>query len=265
MKNVHKIFSPEKKGKEKISVVTCYDFSFARILNETEVDCILVGDSLGMVFQGNSSTLPVTLEEMIYHTKAVRRGAPDKFIVADLPFLSYQTSIEDGIRSAGKMMKETDCDAVKIEGGSDFICELVGILKQIGVPVIGHLGLTPQSVHVFGGHRVQGKGEESGAKLLREAIALSESGAFSMVLEMIPAELGKKVSQEAGVPTIGIGAGPDCDGQVLVLNDLLGTDPNFQPKFLKKFSDLHSIVKSAVGNYNKEVKSGEFPGKDHSF
>ncbi|EKR65017.1 MULTISPECIES: 3-methyl-2-oxobutanoate hydroxymethyltransferase [Leptospira] len=263
MKNVHKIFSPEKKGKEKISVVTCYDFSFARILNETEIDSILVGDSLGMVFQGNSSTLPVTLEEMIYHTKAVRRGAPDKFIVADLPFLSYQTSIEEGIRSAGKMMKETDCDAVKIEGGSDFICELVAILKQIGVPVMGHLGLTPQSVHVFGGHRIQGKGEESSAKLLREAVALA--GAFSIVLEMIPADLGKKVSEQVGVPTIGIGAGPDCDGQVLVLNDLLGTDPNFQPKFLKKFSDLHSIVKDAVGTYNNEVKSGEFPGKDHSF
>ncbi|AXR59649.1 3-methyl-2-oxobutanoate hydroxymethyltransferase [Leptospira mayottensis] len=265
MRNVHKVFSPEKKGKEKISVVTCYDFSFARILGETEIDSILVGDSLGMVIQGNSSTLPVTLEEMIYHTKAVRRGAPDKFIVADLPFLSYQTSIEEGIRSAGKMMKETDCDAVKIEGGSDFICELVAILKQIGVPVMGHLGLTPQSVHVFGGHKVQGKGEESGAKLLKEAIALGESGAFSMVLEMIPAELGKKVSQSIGVPTIGIGAGPDCDGQVLVLNDLLGMDPNFQPKFLKKFSNLHSIVKDAVGNYNKEVKSEEFPGKDHSF
>ncbi|UOG60815.1 3-methyl-2-oxobutanoate hydroxymethyltransferase [Leptospira noguchii] len=265
MKNIHKIFSPEKKGKEKISVVTCYDFSFARILNETEIDSILVGDSLGMVFQGNTSTLPVTLEEMIYHTKAVRRGAPDKFIVADLPFLSYQTSIEEGIRSAGKIMKETDCDAVKIEGGSEFICELVSILKQIGVPVMGHLGLTPQSVHVFGGHRVQGKGEESISKLLRESISLFESGVFSMVLEMIPAELGKKVSQEVVVPTIGIGAGPDCDGQVLVLNDLLGLDINFQPKFLKKFSNLHTIVKEAIADYDKEVKSGEFPGKDHSF
>ncbi|ONF85671.1 3-methyl-2-oxobutanoate hydroxymethyltransferase [Leptospira santarosai] len=265
MKNIHKVFSPEKKGNEKISVVTCYDFSFARILNETRIDSILVGDSLGMVFQGNSSTLPVTLEEMIYHTKAVRRGAPDKFIIADLPFLSYQTSIEEGIRSAGKIMKETDCDAVKIEGGSDFICELVSILKQIGVPVMGHLGLTPQSVRVFGGHKVQGKGEESSTKLLREAISLYESGAFSMVLEMIPADLGKRVSHEVGIPTIGIGAGPDCDGQVLVLNDLLGLDANFQPKFLKKFSDLHSIVKDAVENYHEEVRSGEFPGKEHSF
>lgn len=265
MKNIHKIFSPEKKGKEKISVVTCYDFSFARILNETEIDSILVGDSLGMVFQGNTSALPVTLEEMIYHTKAVRRGAPDKFLIADLPFLSYQTSIEEGIRSAGKIMKESDCDAVKIEGGSEFICELVSILKQIGVPVMGHLGLTPQSVHVFGGHRVQGKGEESSSKLLKESISLFESGVFSMVLEMIPAELGKKVSQEVGVPTIGIGAGSDCDGQVLVLNDLLGLDINFQPKFLKKFSNLHSIVKEAIADYDKEVKSGEFPGKDHSF
>ncbi|TGK32737.1 3-methyl-2-oxobutanoate hydroxymethyltransferase [Leptospira gomenensis] len=265
MRNVHKVYSPEKKGKEKISVVTCYDYSFAKILSETDVDSILVGDSLGMVIQGNTSTLPVTLDEMIYHTKAVRRGAPDKFIVADLPFLSYQTSIEEGIRSAGRMMKETDCDAVKIEGGSDFICELISILKQIGVPVMGHLGLTPQSVHVFGGHKIQGKGEESSAKLLREAEAISEAGAFSMVLEMIPAELGKKASLELGVPTIGIGAGPDCDGQVLVLYDLLGLDANFQPKFLKKFADLHSIVKNAVGNFHKEIKSEEFPGKDHSF
>ncbi|PJZ68105.1 3-methyl-2-oxobutanoate hydroxymethyltransferase [Leptospira perolatii] len=266
MRDVHKVFPRGNKPlPRKISVLTCYDFTFAKLLEEAEVDSILVGDSLGMVVQGQRSTLPVTLDEMIYHAKAARRGAPKTFIVTDLPFLSYQVSLEDAIQNAGRVMKETDCDAVKIEGGSDEILELVRKLERIGVPVMGHIGLTPQSINVFGGHKVQGKADQESAKLLREAKDLSNAGAFSVVLELVPAHLANEITSSIHVPTIGIGAGPGTDGQVLVLYDLLGLNKDFHPKFLKTFLDGHGAVLGAIQKYKGEVESGTYPGPENSY
>ncbi len=265
MRDVNKVFPRGKKPLEKkISVLTCYDYMFARVLEESGVDCLLVGDTLGVVFQGQSTTLPVTLDEMIYHAKAVRRGAPNTFIVVDLPFLSYQVSLEDGIRSAGKIMKESGCDAVKFEGGTPEILELIYKLEKIGIPVMGHIGLTPQSVNVFGGHKIQGKAEEDKTRLLNEAKGISDSGAFSMVFELIPSALASEISASVPIPTIGIGAGASTDGQVLVLYDFLGLNKDFHPKFLKTFMNGYSDVSEAVKKYIKEVKEGSFPGPEHS-
>lgn len=265
MRDVHKIFPKGKKPLEKkISVLTCYDFMFARIFEEAGVDCLLVGDTLGVVFQGQPTTLPVTLDEMIYHAKAVRRGAPNTFIVVDLPFLSYQVSIEEGIRSAGKIMKESGCDAVKFEGGTPDILELVYKLERIGIPVMGHIGLTPQSVNVFGGHKIQGKAEQDRIRLINEAKGLSDSGAFSIVFELIPSTLASEISSSVPIPTIGIGAGASTDGQVLVMYDFLGLNKDFRPKFLKTYLNGYEGVSNAVKNYIKEVREGSFPGPEHS-
>jgi 3-methyl-2-oxobutanoate hydroxymethyltransferase len=249
---------------EKISVVTCYDYSFARILNLSNVDCVLVGDSLGMVIQGESSTLPVTLEDMIYHTKAVRRGYKG-FVITDLPFLSYQTSFEKGIESAGRILKEAKADAVKLEGADEFVLKQVERLSKIGVPVMGHLGLTPQSFQILGGYKVQGKDLESRKKILKDAKNLQEAGAFSLVLEMIPENLAKEITESLKIPTIGIGAGRYTSGQVLVLQDLLGMNSNFNPKFLKKFTNLEEIVLLALNTYNSEVKKNLFPSQENVF
>lgn len=265
MNNIINFYQNKKRKQEPISMVTCYDYSLAKIIAHTDMDSILVGDSLGMVFQGNRSTLPVTLDEMIYHAKAVKRGAPDKCIICDLPFLSYHVSVEKAIESAGKVMKETDCDAVKIEGSSQYILELVFRLVEIGIPVMGHLGLTPQSHHTLGGHKVQGREGKDSQKISKSALDLESSGVFGVVLEMIPEELGEKITNSVRVPTIGIGAGRRTDGQVLVINDLLGIDPNFKPKFLKKYANLHEVIHNALISYDKEVKSRAFPTTENIF
>lgn len=254
-----------KKNKDKISIITCYDASFAKIISETEIDCILVGDSLGMVIQGYDSTIPVTLDQIIYHTQCVKRGAKNKFIIADLPFLSYQSSLETGILSAGKVFKETLADAVKIEGAGVKNIDLVKNLTEMGIPVMGHLGLTPQSYQILGGYKVQGKDELSANKIYEDAIQLQNAGVFSIVLEMIPMELGRRITEKVKVPTIGIGAGMYTDGQVLVLNDLLGMNKEFSPKFLKKYTNLHEVIKNSVSDYAKDVRLNLFPDIDNSF
>ncbi|MDX1958657.1 MAG: 3-methyl-2-oxobutanoate hydroxymethyltransferase [Leptospiraceae bacterium] len=258
-------FSKKKESSLPISIVTCYDYSFARLVAQTSIDVILVGDSLGMVIQGHDNTLPVTLEEMIYHTKAVKRGAVGKYIIADLPFLSYQISVEEGIRSAGKLIKETGCDAVKLEGASAKTLEIIEALCEIGIPVMGHLGLTPQSFQTLGGFKVQGKNENTANKIFEDSIELEKSGVFSMVLEMLPEKLGQKISSSLMIPTIGIGAGRYTDGQVLVMNDLLGMNEEFHPKFLKKFANLSEIVRNSLQNFAKEVLTKKFPSEENRF
>lgn len=248
---------------EPIVMLTCYDATFARLLDESGVDMLLVGDSLGMVIQGHEHTLPVTLDEMIYHCRAVARGSARAHIVGDLPFGSYQASYEDAMRAGIRLMKEGGVQSIKLEGGAR-VLDIVRGLTQAGVPVMGHLGLTPQSVHQFGGYKVQGRSEEAGETLLKEALALQESGAYAIVLEAVPAPLAERISQALEIPTIGIGAGPKCDGQVLVLYDLLGLDERFHPSFLKKYCDLSSDVKGAVSEYRDEVRQRRFPSEEHS-
>jgi len=248
-----------------ITVLTCYDVLFARILEEAGVDIILVGDSLGQVVLGYDSTLPVTLEEMIHHAGAVRRGAPHTFIVMDLPFLSYQASDEDAVRSGGRALKEAEVEAVKLEGGHASACDRVRALVQAGIPVMGHLGFVPQSVHALGGYRVQGRGPEAADRLLEEAKALEEAGCFSIVLELVPGEVAAKISRTLSIPTIGIGAGAACDGQVLVLPDALGLNPGFTPRFLKRFAELGAAAEEGVRGYLEEVRARRYPGPEHTF
>lgn len=254
-----------KRRGEKIVALTAYDALFARLLEGAGVDLILVGDSLGQVVLGYSSTLPVTLQEMIHHARAVRRGAPDTFLVLDLPFLSYQVSAEEAVRNAGQAVKETGVEAVKLEGGGPRVLKAVEALVEAGIPVMGHLGFTPQSVHVLGGPRVQGRGERERERLEREARALEAAGCFAVVLELVPGEVAREITAELAVPTIGIGAGPDCDGQILVLFDVLGLNPGFHPRFLKRFAHLDQEVRRAVEAYAAEVRGGTFPGPEHSF
>lgn len=265
MQTIINLYKEKFNKREKISVVTCYDASFAKIISEIEMDSILVGDSLGMVVQGYNSTLPVTLDEMIYHTKAVKRGAPNKYIICDLPFLSYQVSVEQGVSAGGLVIKETGCDAVKLEGANEIALETIRRLTDMGVPVMGHLGLTPQSYQVLGGYKVQGKDEKGAEKILNDAVALENAGVFSIVLEMLPEVLGEKITNALTIPTIGIGAGRHTSGQVLVINDLLGVNAEFKPKFLKRFADLNTIIKQALVAYNNEVKDGSFPREENIF
>lgn len=248
-----------------VVALTAYDVLFARLLEEAGVDIVLVGDSLGQVALGYDSTLPVTLDEMMHHASAVRRGAPDSFLVLDMPFLSFQVSVEDALRNAGRVMKETGVQAVKLEGGDERTVEVVDALVSVGIPVMGHLGLTPQSVHALGGYRVQGRGEEAAGRMADEARALEAAGAFSVVLELVPADLATEISRSLTIPTIGIGAGPGCDGQVLVLPDALGLNPGFQPRFLKRFAALHEAALDGVRAYAREVREGTYPGPEHSF
>jgi 3-methyl-2-oxobutanoate hydroxymethyltransferase len=248
----------------KIVAVTAYDALFGRLVDEAGVDCVLVGDSLNQVIAGHPSTLSATLDQMIYHAGCVRRGVTRALLVVDMPFLSYQVSREDALRACGRVMKETDAQAVKLEGGRA-VAETVRALVGIGIPVIGHLGLTPQSVHALGGYRVQGRDEEAARRLEADAKALEEAGAFSIVLELVPAELAARISRALTVPTIGIGAGAECDGQVLVLPDLLGLNDRFSPKFLKRYADLAGEVRRAVGTFADEVRTGRYPSADHSF
>lgn len=253
----------ERKGKEKIVMVTAYDFTTSRIVDEAGVDIILVGDSLGMVVLGYETTIPVTMDEMIHHTKAVVRGRKRALVVFDMPFLSYQTGKHDAVRNAGRALKETGCEAVKVEGGREQF-DTVKAMVDAGIPVMGHVGLQPQSVNVYGGYVLRGKGREA-ERILEDARAIEEAGAFAVVLEKIPSPLAKRITDELSIPTIGIGAGPYCDGQVLVFHDIVGLFEEFKPKFVKRYANIGEVSRKAVSSFIDEVKSGKFPGKEHSF
>ena len=253
-----------KKRREKIVMLTAYDFQTAILEDRSGVEMILVGDSLGMVVLGYENTIPVTLEQIIHHLKAVSRARPRAFLVGDLPFMSYQASVEDAVRNAGRLLKEGGAEGVKLEGGKRMEAVIKGILDA-DIPVMGHLGLTPQSLHQFGGYRVQGKDQASADKLIEEAQLLESIGCFSMVLEGIPWQLAKTISESIKIPTIGIGAGPECDGQVLVVNDLLGMSEGFTAKFVKQYANIGSEMSKAFEQYINEVKEGTFPDLDHSY
>ena len=253
----------KEKG-EKITMLTAYDYSTAALLDQAGVEILLVGDSLGMVVLGYETTLPVTMEEMLHHTRAVSRGTKRAMVVGDMPFMSYQVSVEDGLVNAGRFLKEADAHAVKLEGGRE-VLETVKRIVDAGIPVMGHLGLTPQSIHQLGGYGVQGKEEETAQKMIDDALALEEAGIYSLVLECVPSPLAREITQQLKVPTIGIGAGIDCDGQVLVTQDLLGIFERFLPRFVKRYAELSKPMKDAIGEYIKEVKEGIFPGSEHSF
>jgi len=253
-----------KVAGRRIVVLTCYDAVFARLLEPAGVDVLLVGDSLNQVLAGHETTLSTTLDQMIYHAAAVRRGSHRALVFVDLPFLTYQISIPEAIRNAGRVLQETGAHGVKLEGGSH-MAETVAALVDRGIPVIGHLGLTPQSVHALGGYRVQGREEKGAHRMLEDAKALEAAGACAIVLELIPASLAARISKSLAIPTIGIGAGPGCDGQVLVLHDMLGLNEQFAPKFLKHYAELGESVREAVRSFAAEVRDGKYPGKEHSF
>lgn len=253
-----------KKSGEKITMLTAYDAGFARLIDQAGIEVVLVGDSLGMVVLGYDSTVPVTMDEMIHHARAVRHGVQRALLVGDMPFLSYQVDVREAITNAGRFLKEAGCDAVKVEGGLE-ICETVKSLVRAGIPVMGHIGLTPQTAGALGGFKVQGKDAASAKMLVAAAKGLEEAGAFAVVLECIPDKLAGFISRSVGIPTVGIGAGPGCDGQVLVTHDLLGLFEKFIPKFVKKYAQLAPLIKEAVGLYRDEVKNGAFPDADHSF
>jgi 3-methyl-2-oxobutanoate hydroxymethyltransferase len=253
-----------KAAGRRIVMLTCYDAAFARLLEQAGVDVLLVGDSLNQVLAGHETTLSATLDQMIYHAGAVRRGAPRSLVFVDLPFLTYQVSIAEAIRNAGRVLQESGANGVKLEGGRP-MAETVRALVDRGIPVIGHLGLTPQSVHALGGYRVQGRDEAAAERLVADARALEEAGACAIVLELLPSALARRISAGLTVPTIGIGAGPGCDGQVLVLHDMLGLNEGFNPKFLKRYAELGEAVRGAVRAYAAEVREGSYPGPGHSF
>lgn len=253
----------KKQNKEKITMLTCYDYSTAVLLDRAGIDVMLVGDSVGVVFSGYENTLPVTVDEILYHTKAVCRGRKNAIVVADMPFLSYQTSIEDAIRNCGLMLK-AGAEAVKLEGGVE-ICELIRKLSLAGIPVMGHIGLTPQSVHLLGGYKVQGKTEETRKKLIESAKHLESAGAFSIVLECVPEDVAMEITNILSIPTIGIGAGRYTDGQVLVINDILGLFEGFRPRFVKRYVNLAPIIEKAVKDFICEVKEGKFPQEENIF
>lgn len=256
------IIKMKGEGK-KIAMITAYDYPFAKLVDEAGVDIILVGDTLGMVVLGYETTLPVDMETMMHHTRAVCRGAKRALVVADMPFMSYQVSLESAMDNAGRLMKETGAGAVKLEGG-ERVRDSIRAMVEAGIPVMGHVGLTPQSIHGFGGFKVQGRGEAA-ERVMKDALAVQEAGAFSIVLEAVPRELGKKISQELRIPTIGIGGGPDCDGQVLVLHDLLGIFEEFVPRFVKRYANIAGQTREAVSKYVDEVRSGAFPTDKESY
>ena len=254
-----------KSRGEKIAMITGYDYTFARLFDEAGIDMILVGDSLSNVIQGNETTIPVTLDEMIYHAKLVVRGVKERaMIICDMPFMSFQVTVEEGFRNAGRIMKETGAGGVKIEGG-ERVADHVRRMSEAGIPVMGHLGLTPQSIHQYGSYRTRGVTKEEASRLKRDAKALEEAGVFALVLEKIPASLAKEVTDSLRIATIGIGAGPHCDGQVLVMHDLLGLTEEFHPRFVRKYSTLAETVRSAVRKYGSDIKSGKFPNESESY
>lgn len=254
----------QKQAGQKICMVTAYDATFARLLDEAGADVLLVGDSVGMVVQGHDSTLPVTMDQMVYHSRAVTRGAKRAHVVGDLPFMSYQNSVEEAVRNAGRLVAEGGVGSVKLEGGSEF-AEVISRITRASIPVMGHIGLTPQSVHKMGGYVVQGRDEETARKLLEDAVALEQAGCYALVMEGVPLELARTITARLEIPTIGIGAGKHCDGQVLVCYDLLGLNPHFKPKFVKHYATLANDVNGAAKAYFDEVRAGTFPDEEHSF
>jgi 3-methyl-2-oxobutanoate hydroxymethyltransferase len=258
-------FAAAKGRAERLVMVAAYDALFARLCDDAGVDAVLVGDSLGNVVAGYETTIPVTLDQMIYHGAAARRGVSRALVVVDLPFLTYQVSTERALLNAGRVLQETGCDAVKLEGGTEELSATVRALVRIGIPVMGHLGFTPQSVNVFGGFRVQAREDAGAQRLVDDARRLEDAGAFSIVLELVPAEVAARVTEAVSVPTIGIGAGAGCDGQVLVLFDLLGMNDGFAPKFLKRYATMAEDVRGAVRRFADDVRGGAYPGAEHSF
>ena len=257
-----------KQAGEKISVLTAYDYTTARILDRAGIDVLVVGDSASNVFSGHSTTLPITIDEMIYHAKAVVRGVKDEsnraMVVTDMPFMSYQLSGEEALRNAGKIMKEHECDGVKLEGGR-IIAETVKRITDVGIPVMGHLGLMPQSIYKYGSYKVRAQEGVEAQELLDDASILEEAGAFAIVLEKIPSALAAEVTRSLTIPTIGIGAGPECDGQVLVINDILGLNREFHPRFVRQYADLTTVIENAVRQYVQDVREKEFPSADESY
>lgn len=260
---IQDFFKKKAEGK-KLTMLTAYDYPFAKIVDEAGIDGIIVGDSLGMVVQGLENTLPVSMDEMVYHTKIVSRAVNNAMVIGDLPFMSYQASIEEAVRNAGRFLKEAGASAVKIEGGAE-VADHIRALTRSDIPVMAHIGLTPQSIHRMGGYKVQGKTEESAKRLLEEAHIAEDAGAFSLLLEAIPLGLAKRITAELSIPTIGIGAGPHCDGQVLVLHDVLGLFDRFLPKFAKRYTDLKGEALKAILNYKEEIEKDIFPSEEQSF
>jgi 3-methyl-2-oxobutanoate hydroxymethyltransferase len=249
---------------DKITMLTCYDYPFARIMDSCGIDMILVGDSVGVVVAGHENTLPVTMEEMLYHTRAVMRANPKAVVVSDMPFMSYQVDLGEARRNAGRFIKEAGAAAVKIEGGVN-VAPVIRALVDIDIPVVAHIGLTPQSIHRMGGYRVQGKKSDQAEKIMEDARAVEASGAFAVVLEGIPQQLAHRITESISIPTIGIGAGPHCDGQVLVIHDILGLCEKYSPKFVKRYADARELIATAVNGYIRDVRQGEFPTEEHSF
>jgi len=264
MKNTVLTFKNFKKENKKISMLTAYDYSTAKIFDECNINGILIGDSLGMVVKGEEDTLSVTVDEIIYHTKAVKKGAKNALIVSDMPFLSYHVSVEQAVLNAGRLVKEGGAHAVKLEGGAHVIKQIEAIVNA-QIPVMGHLGLTPQSVNAFGGFKVQGKNEETVKKLIEDAKLIEKAGAFAIVLEGIPGKAAEIITNSISIPTIGIGAGKECDGQILVYQDMLGMFSDFVPKFVKQYANLGSVMREAVCNYIDEVQNKSFPEEKHTF
>ena len=252
------------KGTRPVSMLTAYDYNTAHTMDEAGIDMILVGDSLGNVMLGYENTLAVTVDNMIHHGKAVCRGSQQAFVVIDMPFMSYQPSVEDAVRNAGRIMKETNCHAVKLEGGAEY-ADRIKAITQAGIPVVAHIGLTPQSVNAMGGYKVQGKSLEQARKLLRDAEAVEADGAFAITLECVPAELAAMITKQTKALTIGIGGGSDCDGQVLVYQDMLGYTDGFTPKFVKKYADVHSVMLEAFRQYKADVEQRAFPAPDQTY
>ena len=264
MKNTVTTLQEQKNSGEKITMITCYDYSSARIVEEAGIDTVLVGDSLGNVMLGYEDTLQVTMEDMIHHCAAVSRGVKDTFIVCDMPFMSYQADVRDAVINAGRLVKEGHANMVKLEGGVD-VCPQIEAIVKASIPVCAHIGLTPQSINAFGGYKVQGKTEAAAKKLMEDAFAVEKAGASMVVLEGVPAKLAKMITEKLTIPTIGIGAGKDCDGQVLVFQDMLGMFKDFVPKFVKVFGNVGDDMREAFEAYAKEVKDGTFPGEEHTY
>lgn len=264
MKNTVSTLQQQKLNGDKITMLTAYDYSSAKLMDEAGINSILVGDSLGMVMLGYEDTISVTMEDMIHHTAAVSRGAKNALVVGDMPFMSYQASVYDAVVNAGRLMKEGRCQAVKLEGGAS-VCPQIEAITQAQIPVIAHIGLTPQSINIFGGFKVQGKSEDAAKRLVEEAQALEQAGAVAVVMECVPAKLAELISKKISIPTIGIGAGAGCDGQVLVYQDMLKMYSDFTPKFVKQFADIGTAMKDAFSAYIKEVKDGTFPAEEHTF
>ena len=264
MQNTVVTIRQAKEQGEKLTMLTAYDYSMAKLIDEAGVNMILVGDSLGMVMLGYEDTISVTMEDMIHHTRAVARGVSNALVVADMPFMSYQTSVYDAVCNAGRLMKEGRAQAVKLEGGREF-AEHIRAITNASIPVVAHLGLTPQSLNAFGGFKVQGKSEEAARRLVEDAKVVEEAGAVAVVLECVPAKLAELISGQLHIPTVGIGAGAGCDGQVLVYQDMLAMFGDFKPKFVKQFAEIGAMMKEAFGKYIEEVKSGAFPAPEHTF